>query len=524
VGGGGSPSAGGTANGGSGGSTPGCAVGLSQCGGSCVDTLTDAQNCGSCGTVCQTGEQCSNGSCTCIGGLTDCTGTCVELASSHENCGACGKVCAANEVCSQGTCGLDCADGLEQCGGSCVDTQTSEQYCGNCNTACSAAKSCEGGACECPDGLTACGDACANLDTDSQHCGSCGTTCGGGQSCSGGDCVCPNQQLFCNNQCKDGKTDASNCGTCGNVCASGVCSNGTCTQVSSGVIGWAATAGYGRATTTGGQGGSTVDVNSASALTSAASSSATQIIRISGTISVAELSVNSNKTLIGVGPNATINGGISISGKQNIIIQNLRINGRSSGADGDGIHIQNSHHVWVDHCDIWDSPDGNLDINDSSDNITVSWTRFYYSSNPPASDHRYSNLIGSGDDVTSDAGKLNVTFHHNWWAERVHERMPRVRFGKVHVFNNYFSSAGNNYCVRGGYQSNIRIENNYFEDVSNPHEIDGSGAVMTAAGNTYDGTSGSKDTSGTAFTPPYTYQLQAASGIPAAVKAGYGPR
>ena len=28
------------------------------------------------------------------------------------------------------------------------------------------------------------------------------------------------------------------------------------------------------------------------------------------------------------------------------------------------------------------------------------------------------------------------------------ERMPSIRFGTVHIYNNYYSSAGNNYCVR----------------------------------------------------------------------------
>jgi pectate lyase len=39
--------------------------------------------------------------------------------------------------------------------------------------------------------------------------------------------------------------------------------------------------------------------------------------------------------------------------------------------------------------------------------------------------------VGSSNTTELDRGKLKVTFHHNWWADGVIERMPRVRFGDV---------------------------------------------------------------------------------------------
>ena len=181
--------------------------------------------------------------------------------------------------------------------------------------------------------------------------------------------------------------------------------------------------------------------------------------------------------------------------------------------------------ISIDHLDVWDAPDGLLDITNQSDLITVSYTRFSYTSSPPANDHRYAVLIGAGD-AEPDAGYLNITLHHNYWAARVAERMPRVRFGQVHVFNNWFNSTGNNHCVRAGFESNVRVENNYFQGVNNPHEIDSDGgtATMSAAGNTYDGTSGSRTTRGTAFTPPYPHTLQSPAAARTAVTAGWGPR
>jgi pectate lyase len=103
--------------------------------------------------------------------------------------------------------------------------------------------------------------------------------------------------------------------------------------------------------------------------------------------------------------------------------------------------------------------------------------------------------------------------------------MPRVRFGDVHVFNNYYSSSGNNYCIRAGFHSNVLIENNHFQGVDTPHELgeDQGTAIVTARGNLYSSTTGAQGTRGTAFTPPYQYTLDAASSVSAAVQSGAGP-
>ena len=91
-----------------------------------------------------------------------------------------------------------------------------------------------------------------------------------------------------------------------------------------------------------------------------------------------------------------------------------------------------AHHLWLDHCDISDGSDGNLDITGGADSITISWTKFSYSA-PRPSGHRFCNLIGNDDVMATDAGHLRITFHHDWWAENVSQRMPRVRNGQVQV-------------------------------------------------------------------------------------------
>ncbi len=301
------------------------------------------------------------------------------------------------------------------------------------------------------------------------------------------------------------------------------------------LVGWASVPGLGVPTTTGGQGGETVTASTAEQLLDFVARPEPLIIQLSGTISAPVVRVASNKTLIGLGSTATLQGGLRIRGQQdefvsNVIVQNLTIEAATSEVDGDGVQIHYAHHVWVDHCLIQDASDGNLDVVHGSDFVTVSFNKFQYTAAAPAADHRFSSLIGHSDSdsaVAEDTGHLKVTFHHNWWADNVIERMPRVRFGDVHVFNNYYSSAGNNYAIRAARNSRVLVETNYFDGVNTPHETnndeDGAAQIL-ARDNVYDTTTGAQTSTGAAFTPGYEYTLDAAAGVPALVRAQAGPR
>jgi pectate lyase len=307
-------------------------------------------------------------------------------------------------------------------------------------------------------------------------------------------------------------------------------------------VGWATVAGDGVSNTTGGGAAAAVRPTTVQELLAYASDATPRVIEIEGTFDVPRLDIKSNKTLVGIGANATINGGLRIRGSsdapvQNVIVRNLRINGATSNVDNDAVQIYFAHHVWIDHCEIWDGPDGNLDMTHAVNWVTVSWTKFRYTTDyerpsGETSDHRFSSLLGHSDgNASEDAGRLKVTFHHNWWAERVIERMPRVRYGQVHVFNNYFSSSGNNYCVRAGRNARLLIEGNYFHGVKSPHEFnnatDQGTAHITARDNTYDGVTGTMATGGGGdpfVSYPYSATIEPASGIPDVVQACAGPR
>lgn len=121
-----------------------CPPGQTLCPGGCVDTSTNALNCGACGRACRSDQTCSGGACVCPTGLTECSGGCVDTRTDPSNCGRCGGVCGAGRTCSGGTC--VCTGGLTDCSGSCVDTSTDPNNCGWCGNRC-ACGGCVGGSC-----------------------------------------------------------------------------------------------------------------------------------------------------------------------------------------------------------------------------------------------------------------------------------------------------------------------------------------------------------------------------------------
>ena len=204
----------------------------------------------------------------------------------------------------------------------------------------------------------------------------------------------------------------------------------------------------------------------------------------------------SNTTIVGVGKDATLKGiWMDIRGtanvpssRTNIIVRNLSFVDTydcfpqwapTDGAQGswnalyDSISLRDSNNVWVDHNRFEDVEtaddslptkfgvlfqvhDGLLDITNASDLVTVSWNVFR--------DHDKVMLIGSSDNAPADVGKLRVTLHHNLFDD-LGQRGPRVRFGQVHIYNNYYkicSTPGYAYSLGIGIQSQIYAEENFF--------------------------------------------------------------
>jgi pectate lyase len=354
-----------------------------------------------------------------------------------------------------------------------------------------------------------------------------------------------------------GSTGAGGAVTTGAGGAGGTMSTSSCTGTPTppsqdAVIGWASQAGMGQnGPTTGGGTTTPVLVTTAQAFTSNITGTAAKVIYVMGTIT-GQFGIGSNKTIVGV-CGGEIHGHLEVSRGSNVIVRNLKITGYGVGdcsldptytatvgcSSGlDAVTIQNnSHHVWFDHDDISDGTDGNLDVTSGSDFVTVSWTKFHYTprtdnvgnDSTGAEGHRFSNLIGSADNVPGDVGHLNVTWHHNWWAENVNQRMPRTRAGKIHMLNNLFTSTGNSVCTNAGQGATLLVEGNAYIGVKGPLQITTGGTMLAPATgpnvNLFQGTSGGTTTAtGPGFTPPYTYSVDPASGISAAVMAGAGSK
>jgi pectate lyase len=231
---------------------------------------------------------------------------------------------------------------------------------------------------------------------------------------------------------------------------------------------------------TGGSGGPTVDVFQLSDMaayystTEGGATASPAVLRIHGTVTLrtnGDTFMGNNKTIIGVGTNAAVIGDFGLYYCTNVIIRNLDISNPSGYGEDDGISCKNyPAHIWVDHCTIHDTLDGHLDVTRGGDFVTVSWCKFYYSA---PTGHEDVNLIGGDDgDSASDSGKLHVTFHHNWWSSLCRERMISVRYGRGHVFNNYYDiGASDNYCNRTRISAELLVEGNWFQNVKNPWEL-----------------------------------------------------
>lgn len=234
------------------------------------------------------------------------------------------------------------------------------------------------------------------------------------------------------------------------------------------------------------------------------------------------IQVTSNTTIIGLGNDAKIlKGNLFIgNGTENVIIRNITfedafdyfpawdpgdswsLNKNYPGCDEiyvdadtgpqkcpggrwnseyDSISINGGKRVWLDHNTFTDGErpdklfppvfpfphnqveqkvqhhDGQVDITNGADLVTLSYNHFQ--------NHDKTSLIGGSDSLTSDEGKLNVTFRGNWF-ENAGQRMPRVRFGKVHSYNNYFSGDAS-----GAPDANLSVLENHERGISQSKDI-----------------------------------------------------
>lgn len=290
-----------------------------------------------------------------------------------------------------------------------------------------------------------------------------------------------------------------------------------------------------------------------------------KIIKVAGTIDMTEgtpfantadqkvrarVRLPSNTTLIGEGPGAGfVNAWIDITGVSQVIVRNLHLVAPcdvgpvwdpTDGATGnwnsqyDAIGIVTATQVWIDRNTITDEPvtddtlaiengktkqchDGAIDVTKGADLITLSYNVI--------AQHDKSMLIGGSDSLTSDAGKLRITIANNVF-QGTTQRVPRVRFGQVHVFNNYFAGSktaspyAHSYSIGVGKQANVLSHANAFavdgatgcNSVVTYPSSDRTG-VFQDSGSTLNGAAlgACSVQAGTAFTPGYAFKPRPAA-------------
>ncbi len=249
--------------------------------------------------------------------------------------------------------------------------------------------------------------------------------------------------------------------------------------------------GYGAATTGGGS-APAITVNSMQAMQSAIDSydgSSGLVLRYTGTFDfgsigdvcaqwtrdaqIVQIKRKNNITVIGAS-GSSANFGIHIAGpSSNIIVRNMTMGLLPGGEDADAISIEGMSsgapsNIWIDHNTIFASLtecpgagdasfDGGIDMKKGAHHITVSYNYIH--------DYQKVALNGFSDSDTGNSS-ARTTYHHNRY-ENVKSRLPLQRFGRTHVYNNYFRNVGTSGInVRMGGLS--LIESNVFETVKNP--------------------------------------------------------
>jgi hypothetical protein len=134
---------------------PVCPPPLTLCGGVCVDTMNDPNNCGGCGMVCPDGSLCIGGMCVpmdpcegiiCADGLSCCEGECVDLMRDPDHCGGCGLVCPFGTsdpgLNMEGCLMLELGVYNLCCRGRCLPVD--DRHCGDCRSSCDPGGTCNG--------------------------------------------------------------------------------------------------------------------------------------------------------------------------------------------------------------------------------------------------------------------------------------------------------------------------------------------------------------------------------------------
>lgn len=257
----------------------------------------------------------------------------------------------------------------------------------------------------------------------------------------------------------------------------------------------------------GGLGGEIVTVTTADALAVAVARTEPTIVLVDGSIAVEPfgtmLPVSSHTTIAGVGRGAEIvGGGFQLERVRNVVIRNLTVRDSYLAGDWegkendfDGIRVDTSEHVWIDHCEFVRLGDGQVDIRKDSTAVTVSWSIFR--------DHNKTLGVGWTDNVVT-----TLTVHHTRFSN-THQRNGSIdQVAAGHMYDNWHAGHSSyGMSARGAGQ--VLVENSVFQHVRNPLLQSDPQSGIHQIGCLFEGTWGRHDETGPTIEPSDFYTHEA---------------
>jgi len=275
----------------------------------------------------------------------------------------------------------------------------------------------------------------------------------------------------------------------------------------------------------GGLGGDIVVVRDAESLAEAVLRTEPTVVLVLGTLEIepfgTNLKVASDTSILGLGRNAEIvGGGFHLDRVANVVVRNLTIrdsyvpgdwDGKNDDNDNDGIRVDTSHHVWIDHCEFTRIGDGQVDIRKDATNVTVSWCIFR--------DHNKTLGVGWTDNLVT-----TLTLHHNWFSNTYQRNASIDNVAAGHVYNCLFQGQGL-YATMSRGAAQLVIEACGYENCEDAIVAKDDASRVDSRGNRFTGIAGRTDDTGPTFEPSdhYHYTADPVDELEALVPHNAGP-
>ena len=277
--------------------------------------------------------------------------------------------------------------------------------------------------------------------------------------------------------------------------------------------------------TTGGAGGRVVVADDAAELAAYAALDEPLTILVKGSVDVepfgSQIEVASDKTIAGAGRDAElVGGGLFLDGVSNVIVRNLTFrdsyvagdwDGKSEDNDNDGIRIDTSSHVWIDHNEFTRLGDGLVDVRKDSTAVTLSWNSFH--------DHNKTVGVGWTKNVIT-----TITMHHNAFSNTFQRNASIDNVAAGHLYNNWFEGQ-THYGTMSRGASQLVIESSVYENGEDAIVAKDPESRVESRNNTFTNIRGRKDNTGPTFDPTsfYSYTPDATTDVVSIVDAHSGP-